>query len=876
MNARPVLERAFGRWALNAYDHAGWTLVAVVLLTLLSLLATVRNLGVNADTADLLSPDLPFRKTVAQFQTAFPDLDDNILLVVQAPTPEQAEKAAEALSNRLAGEGSLFRSVYYPGNLPFFERNGLIYRDVESLRSLSNRLSEAQPLLALLLADASLTGLFRTVDEVLSRDNALPPELDRLIEELNATLEAGLQEQRRALSWRALITGDSKRDSYRQLVVARPVLDYGRVDAGAPAIEAIERAIDELGLTPEFGVEVGITGKVALVHDELQTVMQGAQFAGAIALLLVAIVLYAGLRSTRLVAITMLTLFVGLSLTAGFATVAIGHLNLISVAFAVLYVGLGVDYVIHFLLRYRELQAGANEPPEALRLTGRDMGPSLGLCAVSTAIGFYAFVPTAFVGVSELGIIAGTSMFISLVLSFTLLPALLRVFGGRLRATTRTSAKPPVKPSTSSWPHARAVVLVAFLFASLAVASLPYVRFDANPLNLRDPQSLSVSTLNRLLSDGETRTWSAVALAGSLDEARQVASRFDRLDVVDHAMWVLDLVPADQTEKLSLIEDLQLILGPEIVFAAPSATDHPPEQAIAAIASVRDRLAQSRTDAGSVPALRETLDALLAKLEAGSPAHRAQALEAVETALLENFSYAIEQIQQALRAEQFELADLPESLTRRWVSDNGLYLVEVSPGEDIREPDALHRFVTAVQSVVPDATGPPVLYSESARAISSAFRQALALAVGGICVVLALTLRRVRLVTAVLTPLVLGGSMTAAAMVVLGIPFNFANVIALPLVLGISVDNGVHMMHRNQIEGLGGADLLRTSTGKAVFLSTVTTLCSFGNLSFSPHPGTASMGQVLTIGIVLTLVSTVLVLPALLPSQSRSGSLAGQ
>jgi hypothetical protein len=217
---------------------------------------------------------------------------------------------------------------------------------------------------------------------------------------------------------------------------------------------------------------------------------------------------------------------------------------------------------------------------------------------------------------------------------------------------------------------------------------------------------------------------------------------------------------------------------------------------------------------------------------------------------------------------------LPKDLVEHWVSKDDQYRVAVFPRENLNDNEAMRRFVAAVRTVAPDAIGFPVIYLEAGDAVVKAFKKAFLMALVAVTVLLLLLLRPKSDTLLVLLPLLLAGALTGAASVVVGIPFNFANIIALPLLLGIGVDSGIHMSHRMRAAPPAAGQVLETSTARAVLYSSLTTICSFGNLAVSPHRGMASMGVLLVIGIGFTLLCTLVVLPALMMvsgKQSRVG-----
>ena len=628
----------------------------------------------------------------------------------------------------------------------------------------------------------------------------------------------------------------------------------------------------ELGLTAERGVQIRVTGEPALAHEELESVTRGAGTAGVLALVMVSVVLIAGLGSWRLVLATLGTLLVGLAWTAGFTTAAIGSLNLISVAFAVLYIGLGVDYAIHLCLRYRELVHRGAAHGEALDAAARDLGISLALCAVTTGLAFYAFVPTEFAGVSELGIISGTGMFIGLAATLTVLPAILTLMP--LPPPRAVSVGRPFgdfRPPSQGlkWASAPArfrvpVITLAAVLGFGAFAAAPYARFDDNPLNLRDPEAESVIAYRDLLAARDPSPWTLSVLRSGFDDAGRLAQRLEALESVKEVRWAATFVPEDQPGKLERIEDLALMLGPDLDLTAAAIPDPGTEGRRAGFERLRravGALAEKGAPQRGAALARSALDTLAADVDDA-------ALQSFERRLTGALPGQIERLSRSLDAEPVTVDSLPLWLREQWIARDGRYRLEIHPGEHVEPRPALVRFIADVQRIAPEATGTPLVYLKSGEAVAGAFVQALACAVVLVAAVLVLVSRRKRDAALIMTPLLLAGALTVAAMVALGIAFNFANVIALPLLLGIGVDNGIHMVHRAR----GATDpggVLATSTARAVLTSALTTICGFGSLAFSPHPGMASMGAVLTIGLFVTLACTLIVLPAIMAAGGR-------
>jgi hopanoid biosynthesis associated RND transporter like protein HpnN len=496
------------------HRRAVWVTLGMLLATVASGYFVAGHLGIQGDTESLFAQDLPFKQVQRRYHEAFPMLYENMFVVVDAPTPERAGEAAAALAARLEAEPNRFHRAYLPGGGEFFENHAFLYLETEELQDLADRLAVAQPYLAELSRDGTLRGLVSMMargSRAVREGDIAGDQLEALFERFSDALSARIEGRPYHLSWaEVLAENDFDVDSRRRFLLVQPVLEYDEFQPAKRSILAVRRIASELGLTSEFGVTVRITGDVALSFEEIEVLRKQAVTAAIASLIMVAVILTLGLRSIQMVLSTLVTLVVGLIWTAGFTAAAIGHLNLISVCFAVLFIGLGVDFGIHFCIRYREMLASGREHVVALVETARDVGSSVVLCAVTTAIGFFAFVPTDFVGVAELGLISGVGMFISLFCTLTLLPALLslhpapagREIRGKLTWSSGRLVDLPLR-------HPRAIRGTALVLGIGAILLLPQARFDNNPLRVRDPSSESVRTFNELLSDWNvSMSWS--------------------------------------------------------------------------------------------------------------------------------------------------------------------------------------------------------------------------------------------------------------------------------------------------------------------------------------------------------------------------------
>jgi hopanoid biosynthesis associated RND transporter like protein HpnN len=841
--------------------------VIAALISAAALAYVLTHFAIDTDAAKLISADVPWRQRELAFSKAFPQRSDLIAVVVDAATPERADMAAAQLAKRLASDHERFRAVWRPDAGPFFEREGLLFEPTQAVAETMQRLIAAQPLLGTLAADPSLRGLMDALSLLATGATQEPAAVDALAKPLDAfadAFDAIIGGRAPAFSWHTLFTGQAlDARLLRRFILVQPVLDYTALQPGEHASDAIRAAARSLDVPPGGNVRVRLTGPVPLADEEFSTIAEGAGVNTLVTLAAVVALLWLALRSWRLIVAILASLCVGLVATAAFGLVAFGAYNLISVAFAILFVGLGVDFGIQFAMAYRARRHATGDSRQALRDIGGEVGAALALAAAATAAGFYAFVPTDYRGVSELGVIAGTGMIVAFVSSITLLPALVALLRPRgERAEVGYRALAPL----DRWllTHRPVVIAVATLIALAGIALLPKLRFDFDPMHLRSPRAESVATLADLAKDPTTAPDTIDVLAPSVADAARLGEKLEKLPVVDHVVSLASFVPEDQDEKLALIGDAAMLLEPTL---APSTTKPAPTDAETATAMTR--AAQSLESAHAENAqspFAKAASRLAASLRALAGAPEATR-DRARSLLVPALQATLDQLRTALSAEPVTLATLPDALKREWVSADGRARVEVYPKGDVSNNVALRRFVDAVLAVAPDATGAPVSIEASSRTIVDAFAKAGVLAFVSITLLLVATLRRGRDVALTLAPLLLSALGTLGTCVLIDRPMNFENIIALPLLFGIGVAFNIYFVMAWRA---GRVNPLQSSLTRAVVMSGLTTGTAFGSLWLSHHPGTASMGELLALSLAWTLVSALLFLPALLgPPRER-------
>jgi hopanoid biosynthesis associated RND transporter like protein HpnN len=872
-----VIAAIVGRIVDLARRNAAAIAIAGLLLAVGGGFYATTHLAIDTDIMRMLPVDVAWRRDEIALDQAFPQNNDLLVIVVDGRTGDLADRAARQLAERLRAEPELFGYVRQPDGGQFFDRNGFMFLSLAELEATSEQLIAAQPLIGTLARDPSLRGLFDTLAMFVDgagKDRGAIDRLNPTLTRIGETVQSALAGSLEPLSWQQMMTGRSVEPrERRRFVLTRPVLDFASLERGARPRAEIRRLAGELALDPSHGVRLRMTGPVALDDEEFATLREGALKSTIVSVVLVCAILFAALRSVKLVGAILATLASGLALTAGFAALAIGSLNLISVAFGVLFIGLAVDFSIQFSVRYRDQRHRLGTLPAALHGAAETIGPALVLAAGATAIGFLSFVPTPYTGIRELGWIAGFGMIIAIALNFVLLPALLALLRPRGEAEPigfrRAAPLDRFLLERRPW-----VIGAAALLSAICLALMPRVSFDFDPLNLKNPNSESVATARELMADPMTSPYTAEILASSPSEAEAVAERLSKLPEVAQAVTAASFIPGDQDKKLAIIDDLALLLGPTLVPAAtvpsaPSGDTDADAEAVRAMAACRDKLHSLAASGGAdSPAAR------LARALDDGVARGPAILPPLREVLLAGLEERIAALGELLQARKVTLASLPPELRDSWITADGRARIEVFPQGDARDPDVLDRFVAAVRTNAPDATGTPVTIQEAGRLISSAFVEAGILALAGITLLLFLVLRRPHDVVLVIAPLLLAAMLTLAVTVVTGMKLNYANIIALPLLLGIGVAFDIYFVMNWRA---GVSHHLQSSTARAVVFSALTTMSAFGSLALSSDPGTAQMGELLAISLAATLFCTLFILPALLgPARQRIGAGAAE
>ena len=812
---------------------------------------------IDSQLTDLVPPNLPYLLYEQELIKHFPSHGNYITLVaVEGQGAWSTEQAANTLSAALRQEPELFKKVYYFGDLPFLERNGLLYLDTAEIQNLVDNLAAAQGVLSQLAQTPNLQGVAQLIKKALAAHHegeALPEEFASFLNQLADSINAFKKGRPASDFWDTAFLASP--NSHIRVILVHGLYEHDAFFPAKKHINRIRELAKTLNLKDKYNASVRLTGETVLEQERLTALQQLASFAIFLSAALVLGVLWLG-TSSLLVALAIgLCLFTGLSLSMGLALffTTLDFLFTFShftVAFAVMFIGIGADFFIHVAGR-------SLEEKHVLQGTSRSLW-AVFVCFLTSAAGFFTFYPTDYQGLGQLGLISSISLIIALVLAFTLLPALLSKISLRHK-------KQPYNPFlerayTGLTKHHRLVLLLCICVGVGAAFGAFRIPFDFSPLSVSEPDKEALSTLKHLQKRGIVTQYTISILANNRSHAQQLASKLEDLDVVRKVSTHTALVPKNQEEKIFLLEEAQLFLLPTTSISSNTSSPDP----VLALKELHDALQR-------YPPKNSTLHEATSKLS-----HAVQGLLDIgmaaqfEHSFMKEFPARLKRMRTSLFAKTFTFDELPKNFKAQKESPEGKIWVQIFPAEDVSDFKKLSAFARDVLSVAPTATAHPVGEYIVGNIIKKSLAQALTLAFFVIVLILLFALPHWRFILSVLAPVLLTCLCTAATMVALGIDFNHITVIIPPLVIGLGVDHGIHLAWRTQEEG-AVPKALASGTFRAVLVSSLTTLCSFFSLSFSTNPGIQDMGIGLSVAMLYTILFTFVLAPALLAWQT-SGS----
>ncbi len=864
MNQRLLtrIEGVLWAWMSAVMRQPRKAIAFLIAVAIIGFLLALNGLGVNSDTSQMVSSKLDYRQAQLDFEAAFPDEENRVTVIVRARSEDEADAFTKLLVDEMRQRTDVATDVFAASADPYLIQNGLLYLDSDELDEVLANISAAGPVLKRLGRTPDMDRLYLALAdafEPLEAGEPLSEALERAIASVAETIDSRLDGTPEPLSWQEIFVAadeDDNPDLHQRIVSISPVLDLSRLQPARPAVFAIDKAVKKLVSNGDFEVTADITGNAVLRTEELNSVRDGIGVSLSFSVLFIIILLMVALRSWVLVGTSLLALLITILITAGFAALMYEALNLVSIAFMVLLIGLGIDFMIHLAMHVQEERTRGLSCHQSIMQSNHHIGAALALCAPTSAIAFFAFAPTYFTGMTQLGIVSGFGVLVAFVVAVTLLPAVFALLppnsGIRNEKVVESSNSAFFASIGLSGPVKARIAVSMIVLGGLSLFLMPSVRFDADPMALRDPDAPSVTAFNMLFDDEDTQPYNLSLLLPDAAAVDQVKPQLEALSQVREVIGPEDLIPKEQYDKLDAIDIASIGLG--FIFES----NEVPSEDLLASASDRLNDALKKYPTPATLALTDSLVNYQAALS-----ENASLRSEVEGDIFRFWGQQYERLEQQIYPEEVTFEALPNILKNRFVAADGRLRLQIEPTADLRNEASRTSFVHAVRELAPNAAGSARSVLESGRVISRAMLIAMFCAWFAVALLLVAILRDGLLVSVILFSLVLAAVLTTATAVLIGVPFNFANVIAVPLLVGVGADSGIHLGMRARREATA-ADVYETSTPRAVFFSAVTTICSFGTLMFSAHRGVASMGILLSLAIGFTLICTILVQPWLL------------
>jgi len=886
-----LLGRVFSAFETLAYYHPWWVLSVSLILAALSLWFTATHLQFNTLREDLISRDIKFNVLYQQYRESFKDFD-GMIVVVEGERSEEMKQFADQLVERLQSRPEISSEIYYKVDTEYFKDKSLLFLEPDALEQLAGKLRSHQDFLEQVNAspglntllrslnreisagvvDSLLTDMLGTEDEDEKDDTADLGLLISLLGQMTRYLEgdtayrspwgAFLSEENNPLREDGYLVSDDERLLF---ILLNPQETEGDFAGSKNAIEGIRAIARELA--PDFpDVKVGMTGGEVISSDEMFTTHADVKNASKYALTGVALLFILFYRRVTEPLLAVFTLMVSIAWAMGYTTLSVGHLNIISVVFTTILIGLGIDFGIHILCRYREERRLGNGSCLSMRNTLQQTGRGNLAGAVTTAIAFGAMVFTDFIGIVELGIIAAGGIVLCLLGMVLLLPALISL-EERWRKPVYTQPERVGKRDAMFEKMYSHYYLIIFVSLGILLGC-GYVskdlHFDYNLLNMQAKGTEAVHYEMKIIENAKRASWNAALIADDIQDAKAKHRVLKGMPSVGKVESLLTAIPDNQEARIRNVK----ALAPFIDTFQVEPEDEPFSlRAIqATMKKIRFKLRKKekegeQDDVYEASRRAKQLDEALKNTDPETATTR---LKKFSRALLVDYRKKIADLKRSVHPSPVKVEELPQDLKDRFVSADGKYLLLVYPNINIWEREEMEKFLYEMRRIDPDVTGNAVHMFESSQLMIDGYVNAGLYALAAIFLYLMLTLRNLKTTLLVLIPTLAGAVLTLGLMRLTGIQFNMANLVILPLILGIGVVDGVHIMHRCRESSECGTNVISKSTGQAVILTSLTTMIGFGSLMVADHQGVYSVGLVLTLGVGSCMITSITLLPALM------------
>lgn len=890
----PLAEQLLDRLTRLVHDHPRWVFYPSTLLLLICILFTIASLQFSTSRNDLVGGDKAYHKIFLEFLEEF-NSEDDIVAMVESGNLEKNRQFAERLAARLKLEPELFTDVFYKGDLTLMGPKALLFVPHKDLYSLHENLSKFSPFISEFSHTTNLVGLYRMVNKQFRRAATATSTDEEKGSSLVGALPALIRitdQARDSLSRpgippspgvAALFDGGQRAEQSQYLS-----FDDGRiyiVTAKAANAKVENRAVKRLrelvnAIKEEVpGVNAGITGQPVLNFDEMQAAQRDTSAAAGVALAIVAMIFIYAYQETGRPLKATICLLIGIGYTMGFTTLAIGHLNILTITFVPILIGLAIDFGVHLITRYEEELRIGQAPLQAMRSAMVHTGTGIFTSGFTTAGAFFAMAFTDFKGIQEMGIISGGGLLVCLIPMMTLLPVLL--FRGRQNRIDQqlnygSRRREAIERIWLNRP--RQILVLGAVFTLLAFTQFPKVHFDYNLLNLQTRGLEAVELEEKFIAKANKSVIYGAVVADSLEETLELEKKLMLLPSVGGVdSMATYLNPVNQVGKLEIAKAIQASLQ-GIAFEPIDTAPVDLKDLSQAFYSLQGWLGTAATElekrreyslASNLLKFRESTRQLQRAMLLDNQELNAQKLGAFQRALYQDVRDTFLALQNQDTSKPLEIADLPPTLKSRFIGKSGKYLIQVYPRENVWERAHQEAFVKDLRTIDPKVTGTPVQLYEYTSLLKDSFVEAAWYALLAIAILVFLHFRRISCVLLSLVPVFVGSVWMVGAMGLLGIDFNPANIMTVPLVIGIGVTSGIHILNRFAEEN--DPRILAKSTGKAVLVSALTTIAGFGSLMLAKHQGIASLGAVMSIGVTTCMIAALTFFTALLKYLTQAG-----
>ena len=890
-----IIDRFFLNIERLAYTHSIVVIIASLLTASLSVWFAVEKLSFKNDRGDLVANNLDYVEAYEKYRQEFEDFD-GMMVVVSGQDPERMKEFSDFLVAKIKLHSQSFSTVFHKVDTEYFREKGLLYLKKSELADLVIKINSHENFLRKINRSPGLNELMESINAEIStgmvssiltgfleneysqRDKDETGDLSFLIA-LEKQMLLYLQGKESYRSpWISFLTGGKKslnEEGYlvsaneRLMFILLAHNENNKEDRSTLNSINLLRKLIKKTHTEFPEIEVGLTGEDVIAADEMAITQVDVRNASQIALFGVTLLFIIAYRGVIKPLFAVLSLVIALCWSVGWATLVVGHLNILTIVFTTILIGLGIDFGIHILERYKEERMSGSNALNALQKTVQGTGRGNFAGAVTTALAFGGMVFTDFIGIVELGKISSGGIFFCMISMILVLPAFISL-EEKIRKPKYAQERFEYRASWLElcFKSHRLVIFVAMFLIVLSLFSLRAVKFDYNLLNLQAHGTEAVKYEMKVIEQAGRSAWSVALLTDSLEETIKKHHALEKLSAVGNVESIVSLLPENQKEKIEYIKELRPFLRDLTVKAEVPQVSQP--SLIKTMKKIRFKL-QGKDDKGEVVEARKLSQVFLDVSEEQSVEIAEKRLNKFSEYLFADYRDKVADLKMNIDVSPVSVAEIPKSLRKRYVSQNGVYLITVYPSVDVWNIDQREEFLRQLRQVDTSATGNAIHMFESTRLMRDGYVQGGLYALVAIFIYILISFGNVRTTLIVLLPVVVGSIWTVGIMGLLGIAFNLANLVILPLIIGVGVVNGIHIVHRYREETDKSINILSKSTGRGVVLSSLTTMIGFGSLMVADYQGVYSLGLILTLGVGCCLLASITVLPCVLKHCTDKG-----